>query len=146
MSTSFHLQTNGQMERTNKEVTKYLCMFCNEEQDDWVKILPIMEFAYNSHVHSASGSSPFKLLYSYQPTWSTPAGGQVQMPSVSDCLYRLSKAHREASAVLRKSKEAMREASEGLETKFGLTRTNLAFKPRVLSLLINESVHLKSSH
>jgi hypothetical protein len=35
------------------------------------------------------------------------------MPSVSDCLYRLSKACREASAVLQKSKEAMREASEG---------------------------------
>jgi transposase InsO family protein len=75
MSTSFHLQTNGQMEQTNKEVTKYLHMFCNEEQDDWAKILPIVEFAYNSHVHSASGSSPFELLYGYQPTWSTPAGG-----------------------------------------------------------------------
>jgi hypothetical protein len=75
MLTSFHLQTNEQMEQTNKEVAKYLRMFCNEEQDDWAKILPIVEFAYNSHVHSASGSSPFKLLYSYQPTWSTLAGG-----------------------------------------------------------------------
>jgi hypothetical protein len=113
MSTSFHPQTNGQTERTNKEVAEYLCMFCNEEQDDWAKILPIAEFAYNSHVHSASGSSPFELLYSYQPTWSTPAGGRAQMPSVSDCLYRLSKARGEASAALQKSKEAMKEASEG---------------------------------
>jgi transposase InsO family protein len=78
MSTSFHPQTNGQKEQTNKEVTKYLHMFCNEEQDDWAKILPITEFAYNSHVHSASGSSPFELLYGYQPTWSTLAGGRAQ--------------------------------------------------------------------
>jgi hypothetical protein len=101
------------MEWTNKEVAKYLHMFCNEEQDDWAKILPIAEFAYKSHVHSASGISPFELLYGYQPTWSTLAGGQAQMPSVSDCLHCLRKACREASAALQKSKEAMREASEG---------------------------------
>jgi hypothetical protein len=44
------------------------------------------------------------------------------MPSVSDRLYRLSKARGEASAVLQKSKEAMREASEG-------SRARPTFKP-----------------
>jgi hypothetical protein len=112
MSTAFHLQSNGQTERTNQEVVKYLCMFCNEDQHGWAQLLPIAEFAYNSHMHLVTKSSPFKLLYGYQPAWTSPLGASAQMPAVLDQLAALHKACKEAKAALRMSKEAMQRDSK----------------------------------
>ena len=41
LSTSFHLQTNGQMEIVNKEIGKFLQIYCFEKQDSWFTWLPI---------------------------------------------------------------------------------------------------------
>jgi transposase InsO family protein len=48
MSTAYHPQTNGQTERFNQELEQYLRVFCDYRQDDWVKWLPIAQFAHNS--------------------------------------------------------------------------------------------------
>jgi hypothetical protein len=112
MSTSFHPQSNGQTECTNQEIGKYLCMFCGKDQDNWAKLLPIAEFAYNSHVHLASKASPFKLLYGYQPSWASPIGGSANIPSVKQCLAQLHKAQNKAKAALRMAKEAMVQSSK----------------------------------
>jgi hypothetical protein len=92
MSSAFHPQSNGQTEWTNQEIVKYLCMFCSKDQQGWAKLLPIAEFAYNLHMHLVTKSSPFKMLYGYQPTWNTPPGASAQMPSVSAHLLELHKA------------------------------------------------------
>jgi len=45
MSTAFHLQTDGQTERLNQMIEAYLRAFVSKEQDDWVCLLPMAEFA-----------------------------------------------------------------------------------------------------
>jgi transposase InsO family protein len=60
-STAYHPQTDGQMERMNWEMERYLRMFTNHQQDDWVDWLPLVEFAYNNAVHEATGQTPFFL-------------------------------------------------------------------------------------
>jgi transposase InsO family protein len=61
-STAYHPQTDGQTERVNREVEKYLRMFTNHQQDDWVDWLPIAEFAFNNTVHEATGQTPFSSI------------------------------------------------------------------------------------
>jgi hypothetical protein len=112
MLTSFHLQSNGQTEHTNQEIGKYLCMLCGKDQDNWAKLLPIAEFAYNSHVHSASKASPFELLYGYQPSWASPIGGRANIPSVEQRLAHLHKVQNKAKAALHMAKEAMVQSSK----------------------------------
>jgi hypothetical protein len=107
MSSAFHPQSNGQTERTNQEIVKYLRIFCSKDQQGWAKLLPIAEFAYNLQVHLVTKSSPFKMLYGYQPTWNMPPSASAQMPSVSACLLELHKAQDKAKAALHMSKEAM---------------------------------------
>ena len=53
-STTHHPQTDGQTERVNQEIETYLHVFINHRQDDWADWLPIMEFAYNNHIHSST--------------------------------------------------------------------------------------------
>ena len=45
MSTAFHPQTDGQTERVNQVIEAYLRPFLNQEQDDWVDLLPMAEHA-----------------------------------------------------------------------------------------------------
>jgi transposase InsO family protein len=41
MSTAYHPQTDGQMERVNRDLIQYLRLFVNYRQDDWSKWLSI---------------------------------------------------------------------------------------------------------
>jgi len=58
-STAYHLQMDGQTERVNQELEQYLHLFTNKRQSDWDELLPIAEFQYNNHVHSATQTIPF---------------------------------------------------------------------------------------
>ncbi len=51
--------------RVNQEIEKYLRIFVNYWQDDWTDWLPLAEFAHNNRVHSATGKSPFMILYGH---------------------------------------------------------------------------------
>jgi transposase InsO family protein len=67
ISTAFHPQTDGQMERTNQEIEQYLRTYINWHQDDWQEWVPIMEFAYNDRKHTAMGYTPFYIKYGRHP-------------------------------------------------------------------------------
>ncbi len=45
----------------------YLRVFVNREQDDWTRLLPIAEFAYNNAKNASIGHTPFELNCGYHP-------------------------------------------------------------------------------
>ena len=53
-STAYHPQTDGQMECVNQELEQYLQLFVNQRQNDWVDLLPMVEFQYNNHIHASA--------------------------------------------------------------------------------------------
>ena len=67
LSTAFHPQTNGQTERQNSTMKAYLRAFVNWEQNDWARLLPMAEFAYNNAKNASTRHTPFKLNYSFYP-------------------------------------------------------------------------------
>ena len=60
MSTAFHPQTDGQAEEANSIVERYLRTFTAANERHWDRLLAPAEFSYNSHVHKATGMSPFE--------------------------------------------------------------------------------------
>ena len=60
-STAWHPQTDRQTECINQELNQFLCLFVNEQQNDWYNLLPITEFQYNNHVHSMTQQPLFLL-------------------------------------------------------------------------------------
>jgi len=72
MSTAFHPQTNGQRERLNQTIEAYLQSFISYEQDDWVSLLPMAEFAYNNSITNTTGISPFYANYRFHPNTMNP--------------------------------------------------------------------------
>lgn len=66
-SSAYHPQTNGQTERINAELEKYLRSFISWAQDDWVDWLPLAEFAGNNVASETTGASPFFINYGFHP-------------------------------------------------------------------------------
>ena len=58
-TTAYHPQGDGQTEWVNQELEQYLQLFINERQDNWDELLPLEEFQYNNHMHSATQQTPF---------------------------------------------------------------------------------------
>ncbi len=67
LSTAFHPQTDGQIERQNSTMEAYLKAFVNWEQDDWARLLPLAEFAYKNTKNASTGHTPFELNCGYHP-------------------------------------------------------------------------------
>ena len=59
LSTAYHPQTDGQTERMNQTLEQYLRSYVNYQQDNWVTLLPMAEFAINSATASATRVTPF---------------------------------------------------------------------------------------
>ena len=98
LSTTYHPQTDGQTERTNQELKTYLCIFCTNNPTKWVQFLPSAEFHHNSAPHSSTKTSPFSLLYGYEPR-SYPSLGKTFLPALEERLSQLDEARKEALAV-----------------------------------------------
>ena len=67
LSTTFQFQTNSQIEQQNSIIKAYLRVFVNYKQDNWTRLLPMAEFAYNNAKHASMGYTPFELNYGYYP-------------------------------------------------------------------------------
>lgn len=67
MSTVDHPQSDGQTKRVNQVLEDMLCAYVSKKQSNWEEYLPHLEFTYNSSKHSATGFSPFMLMYGFQP-------------------------------------------------------------------------------
>jgi hypothetical protein len=62
ISTAYHPQTDGQSERTNQTLETYLWIFCNEQQTDWAKWLPLAQYTNNARPSHTTKIPPYKIL------------------------------------------------------------------------------------
>ncbi|GJY85620.1 putative reverse transcriptase domain-containing protein [Tanacetum coccineum] len=63
MSTAYHLQTNGQSERTIQTLKDMLRACAIDFGRGWVNHLPLVEFSYNNSYHASIKAVPFEVLY-----------------------------------------------------------------------------------
>ena len=67
MSTAYHPETNGLVERYNGIVLQRLKRFCMAKEDQWDNLLQLAVFNINSRKQSSLAYSPFYLVYGRQP-------------------------------------------------------------------------------
>ena len=66
-TSGYHPEGDGQTERVNQTLEQYLRIYCNYQQDNWSRLLPLAEFAYNNAPNVTTGVSPFFTNKDYNP-------------------------------------------------------------------------------
>ena len=115
LSTAFHPQTDGQTERQNSTMEAYLRAFVNFEQNDWARLLPMAEFAYNNAKNASTGHTPFELNCGYHPWMSYEE--DVDPRSQSKSADKLSAELRELMIVCRENLHHAKELQKRAHDK-----------------------------
>ena len=67
-TSGYHPKGNGQTEHANQTLEQYLQVYCNYQQNNWSKLLPLAEFAYNNTPNTMTGLTPFYANKGYHPS------------------------------------------------------------------------------
>lgn len=63
ISTAYHPQTNGLVERFNQTLQRALLKLVQKEQNDWDEYLDGVLFAYRTSKQKSSQATPFEIMY-----------------------------------------------------------------------------------
>ena len=108
LSTAYHPQTDGEMERVNQELETYLRLFALNRPEEWSKILPMVEFTHNSATHSVTQRTPFSLMMGYEPPAYSPLG-KTFLPNLESQLSHLSATRDDTQAAHKLAQQKMKE-------------------------------------
>uniref|UniRef100_A0A3B1ID85 Gypsy retrotransposon integrase-like protein 1 n=1 Tax=Astyanax mexicanus TaxID=7994 RepID=A0A3B1ID85_ASTMX len=61
LTSGYHPNSNGQVERLNQEIGRFLRSYCHRNQHDWSSFVPWAEYAQNSLVSASTGAHPFSM-------------------------------------------------------------------------------------
>ena len=67
LSTVFYSQTDSPTKWQNSIIKVYLSTFVNYKKDNWAKLLPMAEFAYNNAKNASIRYTSFELNCRYYP-------------------------------------------------------------------------------
>jgi hypothetical protein len=138
-STAYHPQTNGEAERANQEIEKYLRLFVNSRKDDWYQWLPIAQFALNDRKNKTTGYSPFFLDKGRHPKDGIQNQRQTSnVPAADQWLENLRKARQSAKVAMEKA------AAVTERTRNRTTKPRTEYSPGQKVLL--DTRHLQTVH
>jgi hypothetical protein len=101
ISTTYHPQTDGQSERTNQSLETYLRLYCDTQQHEWAKLLPMAQYVWNSWPSSTTKQVPFNTLISYTPQAHQPTHSMAN-PDLQQCLDNINLSRTAVLEALRK--------------------------------------------
>jgi hypothetical protein len=62
---AFHPESQGSIERSHRVLAEYLRHYVKEDQTNWDEWVPFAAYAYNTSEHSATGYTPFELVFGH---------------------------------------------------------------------------------
>ncbi|KAL0173541.1 hypothetical protein M9458_029509, partial [Cirrhinus mrigala] len=88
LTSGYHPESNGQSERLNQEIIRFLRSYCHRNQADWSKFLFWAEYAQNSIRKPATGLTPFQCVLGFQPPLFPWSGDPSDLPTVNTWMQR----------------------------------------------------------
>jgi hypothetical protein len=143
MSTAYHPQTQGQVERVNSVFEQVLRCTVHQlgEPRDWDDLCPIIEFSLNSHPNRSTGFSPFYLNFGYHPV--TP--NELLTGPVESCVESVSRFTQRLTSSFNKAKEHLRVAQESYKKYYDRRHRPVEFNTGQYVLLSTRNLKLRGT-
>jgi len=95
MSTAYHPQTDGQTEVMNRILEQYLRSFVHSQPANWFRYLALVEWSYNTSIHTSLGFTPFEVIYGKTPpTLPHYIPGLTSNEAVDNLIHNCQEIHR----------------------------------------------------
>jgi hypothetical protein len=107
-STAYHPQTNGQTERVNQEVEKYIRAYVDYLQKDWAEWIDMAEFSLNDKKHSSTGFTPFYINYGQHPWKGEPRHFDVKKQAAKEDADKFQEIRKTTQKALERAAESMK--------------------------------------
>ncbi|KAM0729433.1 Retrovirus-related Pol polyprotein from transposon 297 [Formica fusca] len=132
-TTAYHPESNGALERSHRTLAEYLRHYINADQTDWDECIPYAMFTYNTTPHTATGFTPFELIYWHRATLPM-ALSQPPKPTYTYDDY--------AQELKEKLRASQQVAKEHLKNEKIKTKENYDKKTKEIKLKVGEKVLL----
>ncbi|KAL0152565.1 hypothetical protein M9458_052288 [Cirrhinus mrigala] len=103
LTSGYHPQSNGQAERMNQELTRFLHSYCRDHQEDWSRFLLWAEYAQNSLRKPSTNLTPFQCVLGYQPPLFPWSGEPSELPAVNSWFQRCEETWNQAHVHLQRA-------------------------------------------
>lgn len=127
MSSAYHPQTNGALERSHSTLKDYLKHYINDNQTDWDEYLKFAMFSYNTAIHSSTKFTPYELLFGHKPILPNSLKHEPEFKYTYDnymdqLKYRLNKSHHIAkeNLIINKEKSKSNYDSNSKDRQFAV--------------------------
>ncbi|MCO5599486.1 hypothetical protein L7F22_053590 [Adiantum nelumboides] len=129
MSTADHPESDSQIERVNQILEDMLRSYVSKKQSNWKDYLLILEFAYNSSKHSATGFTQFTLIYGFQPR--SPMAVDLKKEKIQSVKVFLE----DMNDMLKATRERIRSTQDRAKTYANKDRKKVTFEKSDLVFL-----------
>jgi len=143
MLTAYHPQTDKQSKQMNQTVEMYLRHYVNRNQDNWVQLLSMAQFAYNNTQNETTKETPFWANYEYNPkVWQELQVHKSQSQKTILNIAEIKKLHKDLTNRIQQQKRQTTEVKPFvIEEKVYLKTDNIHIKQRSKKLN-NKSIEL----
>ncbi len=108
----YHLEGDGQTECLNQVLEQYLQAYMNYQQDDWLSLLLLAEFAYNNAMNKMTGVSLFFANKGYHPSIVVEPDVQVSSTGAQCFISGLDDLHAELKQSIVKAQECYQKYAD----------------------------------
>jgi putative transposase len=135
MSSSSHPQTDGITERTNRTLLAMLRATLSSNPGNWLELVPLVEFAYNSSMHTAIRMSPFEADIGYKPPSPLDLASGTQQLQPCDLISKL-------QLVSRQVTEHLSQAQAKYEKQYNKNTCTTTYRPGDWVLVASDQLRL----
>ena len=136
-TTSFHPQSNGNIERMHSTLGNLIKTSINENNNEWDENIKFISFAINSTTNQTTGYTPFELTFGRLPNIPSEVENSPNL-TYQDLIRKWKRKHEEN---LQKAKERIQVELEKTKKRLdeGITRTHPLYKTGDLVKILNNT-------
>jgi hypothetical protein len=123
----FYHECNGQVERVNQDVGRFLRSYCQDRPGEFI---PWAEMAQNSLRHSSTNLAPFQCVLGYQPVLAPWHQSQIEAPVVYDWFRRSEETWDAALVHLQRAVRRQKASADRHRSEAPVLEPGLALNPK----------------